>query len=320
MRGSIKAVIVGVAAVVVAIIAASSATSATSSIAGKKLCFVGAANSHPYETPFNTEFKKRAAQAKLKLIYMSQEFKAQTGAAQIRACITRKPDVIVLNGFDPSAYTSSILAAKAAHIPLIVVDGPLDKQVYPLITSWTGPNSLQEGHLAGKLLDKGMNKQGKIVVLLGFTNSKVTTDRQNGFLDQLKADGSKIKILGSVYANFDQQDALVASRNLITRFGSKIQGVYALDDIMATGFLQAYKESGLNGKPVVVGMGGETTAFHAMAAGTQYGTVYQSPKVDADLAFSTAAAVLAGKSVPPLRYIPTPIVTAANMAQYKPAF
>jgi len=240
--------------------------------------------------------------------------------AQIRACITRKPDVIVLNGFDPSAYTSSILAAKAAHIPVIVVDGPLDKSVYPLITSWTGPNSLREGHLAAQLLDKAMNKHGNIVVLLGFTNSKVTTDRQNGFLDQLKADGSKIKILGSVYADFDQQKALVASRNLITRFGARIQGVYALDDIMATGFLQAYAQSGLNGKPLVVGMGGETTAFKAMAAGTQYGTVYQSPKTDADLAFDTTAKVLAGRSVPPLRYMPTPVVTAANMAQYKPAF
>jgi ribose transport system substrate-binding protein len=293
---------------------------APSSVAGKTICFVALANSHPYETPFNAEFAKQAAAANVKLIKLSQEFNPQTGSDEIKTCIARKPDAIVVNGGDPTAYTTSLAAAKQAGIPTNVVDGPLDDNAYPLIGAWTGPNSYEEGQVAGKAMDAKMNKQGTIVILEGTAGSKVTTDRYNGFIDQLKTDGSKIQVLGKAFTDFDQQKALVASRDLITKFGKSIQGMYASDDPTASGFLQAWQESGVTSTPIVIGMGGTTQAFQAIKAGKQYGTVYQSPEVDADLAFGVIAQVLAGSKVNPRQYQPTPFVTIANLAQFTPAF
>jgi ABC-type sugar transport system substrate-binding protein len=55
--------------------------------------------------------------------------------------------------------------------------------------------------------------------------------------------GSKIEVLDSVNSDLDQRKALVASRDLITRFGDKIDGVYANDGTMARGFIDACKEA-----------------------------------------------------------------------------
>ena len=98
----------------------------------------------------------------------------------------------------------------------------------------------------------------------------------------------------------------------------QIDGVYAEDDAMAAGFLQALKESGLAIKPVILGNGGTKTAFDAINAGEMTSTILQPPYDNGRLAVETLAKVMAGETVAAEVPLENTVVTKENIGGYKP--
>ena len=292
----------------------------TGSASGKTLCYVTAAASHPYVTPFNQALQAVADGAGVEVITLSQEFDAQKGADQLNTCIGRAPDAIMLWPLDPKAYIPAMQKAQAANIPLIIVNSPMDPSADPYFVTFTGPDNVEEGKQNADMMNKALNGQGDIVIVAGQAGNGVTLQRTSGFTDQLAALGSKLNVLATVNADFDQQKALVAMRDLITRFGDKIVGVYAEDDIMAAGVLDAYKETGATKLPVVTGIGGARSAFDRITDGTMYGTIYQSPFEDGKLAMETMVAILSGQTVEKRIPLHLEQITKDNVGQFQPAF
>jgi ribose transport system substrate-binding protein len=230
-------------------------------------------------------------------------------------------DGIILWPLDPRAYIPGMARAKQAHIPVVLINSPMDDAAKPYYTSFTGPDVYQEGAMAAESLNKALNGKGTIVVIAGQAGNGTTIGRVDGFKKKLAEIGSKIEILDIVNADFDQQKALAASRDLITRFGGKILGVYANDDTMARGFIDAWKEAN-PGKPAppVVGIGGQKDAFVSIRSGEMYSTIVQSPVEDGKLAINTMAEILDGKTVNARLPIPLTAVTKANVDSVQPAF
>jgi ribose transport system substrate-binding protein len=298
---------------------AASATASTS-VKGKTICYVTAAASHPYVTPANHAIETIAKAAGIKLIEVSQEFNVQTGADQLATCIGRRVDGIILWPLDPDAYTSGLMKAQKAGIPVDAINSPLGTAATKLIKSFTGPDPYQTGVLGAALLNKAMKGKGNIVVISGQAGNGTSIRTEAGFYAELKKIGSKVKVLQTVYANFDQQASLVASRDLITRFGDKIDGAYTIDDGMAHGFVDAWTESGSKKVPVVTGVNGQKDAFVLIRAKKMVGTVLQSPVADGTAAINTMINVLKGKTVARRVPIPLPVITLANIGSFKPSF
>jgi ribose transport system substrate-binding protein len=100
----------------------------------------------------------------------------------------------------------------------------------------------------------------------------------------------------------------------------KIDGVYAGDDNMGVGALNAAKAAGRKGI-IFVGATNFAVGYDAMGRGEYWGSIYQSPVDDAEAALKTALDVLSGKDVPFLNYFDTPKITQDNMGDYtKPVF
>jgi ABC-type sugar transport system substrate-binding protein len=133
------------------------------------------------------------------------------------------------------------------------------------IKSFTGPEVYEEGKMAADSSNKTLNGKGSVVIIAGQAGNGTTIGRVGGFRDRLKELGSKIEDFHSVNADLDQQRALVASRDLINRFGDKIDGIYANDDTMARGFIDACKEVS-QGKPTppIVGINGQKDASNQL--------------------------------------------------------
>ena len=125
-----------------------------------------------------------------------------------------------------------------------------------------------------------------------------------------------------VNADFDQQKALEASRDLLTRFGDDIAGVYANDDTMALGFIDAWTESGrdIADIPPIVGINGQVQAFDLIREGQYFATIVQSPVEDGKLAAETIVKLIQGESVDKRLPIPLTVVTADNVEDVEPAF
>lgn len=287
----------------------------------RTVCYVTAADAHAYVTPANNAIAARAQELEIELIQLSQNFDVQTGTEQMNTCIARNVDGIILWPLDPQAYIPGLARAKAAGIPSILINSPMDAAANEFIMSFTGPDTYQQGGMAADSLHAAMDGQGSVIVIAGQAGNGTTIGRVGGFMDRLAEIGSGIEVLETVNADFDQQKALVASRDLITRFGDRIQGVYANDDTMARGFIDAWKEARPGqAMPVVIGINGQVDAFESIRVGEMYSTIVQSPFEDGLLAINTIAAIMDGQEVDARIPIPLTVVTIDNVDQVEPAF
>ncbi len=287
----------------------------------KTVCYVTAADAHPYVTPANEAIDARAKELGIEVIRLSQNFDVQTGTEQMNTCIARAVDGIILWPLDPQAYIPGLARAKEAGIPSIIINSPMDEAANEFLVSFTGPDTYQQGGMAADSLQAAMGGKGNVIVIAGQAGNGTTIGRVGGFVDRLAEIGSEIAVLETVNADFDQQKALVASRDLITRFGDQIQGVYANDDTMARGFIDAWTEARPGQPmPIVIGINGQTDAFESIRAGEMYSTIVQSPFEDGLLAINTIADIIDGKEVAARLPIPLTVVTKENVETVKPAF
>lgn len=290
--------------------------------ASMNICYVTAAESHAYVTPANEAFDEAAKAAGATVNRLSQEFDVQKGTDQLTTCVSQGADGIVLWPLDPQAYIPGMIAAQDAGIPLIIINSPMDPEAEEYYDSFTGPDVYEEGELSAEALNEVLGGEGKVVIIAGQAGNGTTIGRTDGFTDKLSALGSKIEVLQTVNADFDQQKALEVSRDLLTRFGDDIQGVYANDDTMALGFIDAWKESGrsLDAMPPIVGINGQVQAFDLIRAGQYYATIVQSPVEDGKLAAETIIKLIKGGSVDKRLPIPLTVVTSDNVDSVEPAF
>lgn len=285
----------------------------------REICYITAANSHPYVTPANEGAQSAADAAGIKLTIVSEEFSPQTGAEQLDSCVARGVDGILLWPLDDNSYLPGLLKAKEAGIPVVAIDTTTGEDSMALIASFVGADKYNQGEISFAQLDTAMGGEGGVVILAGQAGNGTEIARTGGFMDALEASDSNLEVLATVNADFDQQKALVASRDLLTRFGDQIKGVYAEDDTMAKGFAQALAESGLSITPFVVGINGEKQAFEAIKAGTQYSTIIQPPFRNGELAIETLIKVMNGETVDAVVPLENTVVDATNVDSLEPA-
>ncbi len=285
------------------------------------VCYVTAAEAHPYVTPANEAFDEAAAEAGVTVTRLSQEFDVQTGTEQLNTCIGQNPDGIVLWPLDPQAYIPGLISAQDAGIPVVLINSPMDDEALEFVTSFTGPDTYNQGVIAADLLNDLLGGEGNVVIIAGQAGNGTTIGRTDGFTERLDELGSSIEVLQVVNADFDQQKALEASRDLITRFGDDLDAVYANDDTMARGFIDAWAESGrsLDDIPPIMGINGQQDAFESIKAGQFYATIVQSPREDGKLALNTIASAARGEAVEARIPIPLTTVTIDNVDDVEPA-
>ena len=285
-----------------------------------EICYITAAESHAYATPANEAFQAAADEAGVNVTLLSQDFDVQTGTEQLNTCIGRNPDGIVLWPLDPQAYVPGLAQAQDADIPVVLINTPMGDDADGYFTSFTGPDVYEEGVLAADAMNEELGGEGNVVIIAGQAGNGTTTGRTDGFTEQLDELGSDIEVLDTVNADFDQQKALEMSRDLITRFGDDIDGVYANDDTMARGFIDAWTEAGnsLDEIPAIVGINGQKDAFEAIEAGHYTATIVQSPVEDGKLALETIVKAANGETVDERLPIPLTVVTEENVADEEP--
>lgn len=307
------------ASAAIAVLMAVGATTAQAE--GETVCYVTAADSHAYVTPANDALNARADELGIEILSLSQDFDAQIGTDQLNTCIARGVDGIILWPLDPQAYIPGMARAMQANIPVVIINSPMDEQATPLYASFTGPDVYQQGGMAADALQERMGGEGGVVIIAGQAGNGTTIGRTGGFTDRLEELGSGIEVLEVVNADFDQQKALIASRDLITRFGDEIDGVYANDDTMARGFIDAWREArGDEPTPPITGINGQRDAFESIRTGEMYSTIVQSPVLDGQLAIDTMHRILEGETVDKRLPIPLTVVTIDNVEDVEPAF
>ena len=219
------------------------------------------------------------------LIYSDAQQKQENQIKALRSFIARKVNCIVFTALVETGYGPVLAEAKKAKIPVIMIDRDVAKEDRGLRLTIMGSDFVKEGEKAGNWLadylkaqnmDDG-SKQINIVELQGTTGSAPAIDRKTGFAN-IVAKHPNWAITRSQTGNFTTSEGKAVMEAFL-KADTNIQVLYAHNDGMALGAIQAIKEAGLKpGKDIIViGVDGVKGAFEAMVAGEQNVSVECSP-------------------------------------------
>jgi galactofuranose transport system substrate-binding protein len=250
----------------------------------------------------NTDSIKSAAKdAGVELKFTDAQQKQENQIKAIRSFIAQKVDVIGLSPVVESGWDTVLQEAKAAHIPVILTDRAVDSKDTSLYVTFMGSDFIEEGKRAGRWLEefeKGKPGPINIVELQGTVGSAPAIDRKKGFADVIGSD-PRMKIIRSQTGDFTLAKGKEVMEAFLKAEGKNINVLYAHNDDMALGAIQAIEEAGL--KPgvdiVVISIDGTKGAFEAMAAGKQNVVVECNPLLGPQL-MQAAKDVVAGKTLP----------------------
>ena len=221
----------------------------------------------------------------------------------IRTFIRQKVDIIAFTPIVSSGWAAVLQEAKAAKIPVICVDRTIDEGMESdLFTAFIGSDFILEGQRAGEWLVKYMNQIGRgdknpinIVELQGTVGSAPATDRQTGF-KQVIDKNPNYKIIRSQTGNFTRAEGKQVMEAFLKSDGNIIDVLFAHNDDMAIGAIQAIEEFGR--KPgtdiIIVSIDAVKGAFDAMLAGKLNASIECNPILGGQV-MDTAVKILTGQ-------------------------
>ncbi len=286
-----------------AMLAAAYAGSALPAFAAKPLTIgvsqVGAESD--WRTANTASITAAAKQSGINLKFADAQQQQQNQVKAIRSFIAQRVDVIAFSPVVETGWETVLREAKNAKIPVILTDRAVKVSDPSLYVSFIGSDFVEEGRRAGRWLQdyakKNPTKQLNIVELQGTTGAAPANDRKKGFAEVI-AGNPKMKIIRSQTADFTRAKGKEVMEAFLKSEGKNINVLYAHNDDMAIGAIQAIEEAGLKpGKDIViVSIDGVRGAFEAMMQGKLNATVECNPLLGPTL-MQTAQAVAAGKPV-----------------------
>jgi len=241
-----------------------------------------------------SEAKKRGVDLKLSDAQQKQENQIKA----LRSFVAQRVDAIILAPVVETGWQPVLREVKRANIPVILVDRGIKVPDQSLYATLIASDFVQEGRMAAEWLAKKLNGKGNIVELQGTTGAAPAIDRKKGFEEGL-AKYPGLKIIKSQSGDFTRSKGKEVMEAFLKAEGKNIQAVYAHNDDMALGAIQAIEEAGF--KPgmdmIVVSIDGVKDAFNAMVAGKLNCSVECNPLLG-PAAFDAVEVILAGKSVP----------------------
>jgi simple sugar transport system substrate-binding protein len=250
-----------------------------------------------WRTADTESIKQEAARLGIDLIFMDAQQQQENQILAIQTFIAEKVDVIGISAVVETGWGNVFQQAKDAGIPVIFVDRlaevPNDQYV-----TYLGSDFLEEGRKAARVMVGLMDGQAKIVELSGTIDSAPAVDRSIGFRDILQG-YPDMQIIDSESGDFTRTGGLEVMRGILKKYGKTFNAVFAQNDDMGLGAIQAMQEYGL--KPGVdikiVSVDAEKEAFQAMIAGTLNATVECNPLLGPQF-FDLALKVANGETVP----------------------
>lgn len=215
----------------------------------------------------------RAGEKNIELIVNDAQRTAEKQVQQIETFIAQKVDAIILNPCEVEASSPAIEKAKAAGIPVINVNSETAAQP----DGFVGSKDEESGQIAMEYIARLLNGKGNVVIMDGYMGQAAQIKRAAGAKEVLNK-YPDIKVLAEQTAEWDRAKGMSLMENWIQSYGDKINAVFAHNDEMGMGALQALEQAKMKGKVVVVSIDAIADALQAVKDGRLNATVFQDAK------------------------------------------
>ena len=238
--------------------------------------------SNPYHAVWKTGAEAFAKSVGLEHVTLVSEGNSEKGIADIKAMLAKTGGNMVLNS-DPNDTPDArpiVEACKAAGAYVVTQwNKPADLHPVDFNPNYVAHiefDGIASGKQIAEVLFQSIGGSGGIIALGGMISTTAAIERKKG-LDEALAANPDIQLLDFQVANWKSTEAFDLTSNLLTRFGDEIKGIWAANDDMGTGALEALRAEGLAGKVPVVGIDGIKSAVDAVRSGEFACTITSDP-------------------------------------------
>jgi ribose transport system substrate-binding protein len=273
-------------------------------------------SNNPWRIAQTKSLRDEAAKRGISLVVTDAQGQTSKQVSDVEDLIARRVNVILLAPREFQGLAPALQAAKRANIPVILVDREAAGTAGEDYVTFLGSNFVEQGRRAADWLAKATNGKAEIVELTLTPGSSVARDRAAGFKDEI-AKYPGMHIIASQTGDASRAKGQAVMENLVQSLGNKITAVYAHNDEMALGAIQALKDAGK--KPgtdvIVVSVDGEKAALEAIQRGELAVTVESNPRFG-PLAFETIEKLRNKQQIPTKILLTDRLFDKTNAAQF----
>ena len=240
-------------------------------------------------------------------------------ASALETLAAGHPRCYVVNPINETNLVGA-LARVADETPVVNVDSVIGENAAKAlgveITTYVGSDNHAGGMLGADAMAALAGRGARVVVITGIPGDVGSGLRAGGFKEGNRA---RFDIVASIAADFEREKARNAAAEVL-REDPRIDGFFAVNDLMALGAADAVQAAGRDGDVKVVGFDGIPEALRAVRRGSMSATVAQYPYTMGQLAVEACLAALRGDSVPASVDAPVQLVSSENIARAQANF
>lgn len=230
--------------------------------------------------------------------------------------IAKKVSVIVMAPQDSNGCAPIIVSAKAAGIPIVLVNSKTDNSSDA--DAFVGSNDVEAGEIMGNFIVSklgGVGKaKGNVLHLQGAIGNSAQIGRGNG-ITNIFAKEPGIKLVEELTAKWQRDEAMRITEDWLQKY-SDIAAIVADNDDMSVGAMNAVMNAGRKKDIVIIGTDAIDDALTAVKAGNLDGTVFQNAAEQGKQAITVAYDIASGKTVEKNTMVPFVLITKDNISKY----
>ena len=268
---------------------------------------------HPFRIANVESAKKAAKKLGVELIVTDGQGDVNKEISNIESLIARNVDAIIVSSLSGKAIYPAYKQIAQAEIPLIIgASGVPDDPEIPYV-SYVATDEVEMGQKAAQYIAKMMEDKGNLVILDGVTESTNSILRSEGFMPEIKKH-SDIKIVSQQSGEWLRLPSMEVMTNIL-QANSEIDVVFAQNDEMAFGAIEAIKKAGRMDEIKVVGMDAQKEALEMIKETDEY---VMSVKNEWDMATALQVAIdaIRGKEVKKKVELEAPVVDDSNIDEF----
>jgi ribose transport system substrate-binding protein len=281
--------------------------------AAPRVAFVMKALNHPFFLDMQRGAEAAARDAGLRLVVQAaeREIDVEKQVQIIENLLQTGIRVLIVTPSGSREIATAIAKANRADVPVLIVDTRVDAKAAAdnnlKIESFIGSDNYEGGRVAGEYLAAATGGRARVAVLEGIPGHETGDSRLRGFRDAVAAHEG-IAIVASQPANWERDQGFTVFQNMLQAHPG-LDAVFACNDLMALGAVEAIAAAGRSPRIRVVGFDALDDARRAIEAGRMEASVAQSPRDMGRLAVESAARLLKGDSIPAEQKVPIALVT-----------
>jgi ribose transport system substrate-binding protein len=248
----------------------------------------------------------------IELLWNSANNDVATQANQVEQLVNQGVDAIIVVPVQADSLGPQLARAKEADIPVFAVNTAVDDRA--ALTSAVLPDDVAAGRQEMEMMAEELGGKGNIVILQGPLGSSPELDRTKGIEETLKK-YPDIKVLAKDTANWKRDEAVNKTKNWLSSFGDRLDGIVAENDDMGLGAVQALSEAGK--KLPVVGIDGIEDGLAAVKKGDFIGSSLQHGRVELAAGLAVAKMAMDGKPVKKEYTYTMPPITPESVDEYR---